>query len=272
MNTLKIGDCVKVVDLTGCRDPNMMVALKECARLRVTGVRGDFVDAQREDNGVCLGGMFYYRYAKIEERKVSKPVRQPFNSTRTCEMTERTIRAGDTLIWTGEDGPVLLTDQKIAVKEVSGASVRFRAPDGHMHTWHMNYLLDQTEHSEKPTERGDQVNKADAGKSDPLLVEQDLAKALLLVNRVLDYGAEKYARAGWKTVDPARYDAAGRRHKRSRDLGEVCDAESGLLHLAHEATNILFLLDMEIERALKDDDVSLDMLGKYNLPPQGHKE
>jgi len=114
----------------------------------------------------------------------------------------------------------------------------------------------------------DQVNKADGGKSNPLLLEQDLAGALYLVNRVLDYGAEKYERAGWKTVESERYDQAARRHKRSRDCGELIDDESGLFHLAHEATNILFQLQMEIEKA----SVDLEFLGAYNKPPQDHKE
>ena len=118
----------------------------------------------------------------------------------------------------------------------------------------------------------DQRNKADAGKSNPLLVEVDLAKALTLVNRVLDYGAEKYERAGWKTVDAERYDAAARRHRRSRDLGEKFDEESGLAHLAHEATNVLFQLEMAIEASEVFGTATLEELSEYNKPPTAHKE
>lgn len=111
-----------------------------------------------------------------------------------------------------------------------------------------------------------QNNKADGGKSNPLLIEVDLAKALAVINRVLDYGAEKYERAGWKKVEPERYDAAARRHRRDRDLGHMFDAESGLAHLAHEACNNLFQLQMLIET-----HPSLDFYS-YNKPPQDHKK
>lgn len=111
-----------------------------------------------------------------------------------------------------------------------------------------------------------QTNKADGGKSNPLLIEVDLARALYAVNRVLDYGAEKYERAGWKKVEAERYDAAARRHRRSRDMGEVRDAESGLHHLAHEACNLLFQLEMELSKLAYSD------FETYNKPPQDHKK
>lgn len=111
-----------------------------------------------------------------------------------------------------------------------------------------------------------QSNKADSGKSNPLLIEVDLAKALAVINRVLDYGAEKYERAGWKKVEPERYNAAARRHRRDRDVGQMFDAESGLAHLAHEACNNLFQLQMLIEA-----HPELDFY-RYNKPPQDHKK
>lgn len=134
--------------------------------------------------------------------------------------------------------------------------------------WHENLIL--LEDAPEPAQ--DQTNKADGGKSNPLLLEQDLAKALLLVNRVLDYGAEKYERAGWKKVDAERYDAAARRHKRARDLGETIDAESGLPHLAHEICNNLFELQMAIEASDVFGTASLEELAQYNPPPQDHKK
>lgn len=114
----------------------------------------------------------------------------------------------------------------------------------------------------------DQFNKADGGKSNPLLVEQDLVRALLMVNRVLDYGAEKYARGSWRLVEMERYDSAARRHRISRDLGETHDAESGLLHLAHEATNILFQLQTALaDMPLPEFKAAL----QYNKPPRSHR-
>lgn len=114
----------------------------------------------------------------------------------------------------------------------------------------------------------DQTNKADGGKTNPLLLHDDLGLALRLVNRVLDYGAEKYERAGWKKVDSERYEAAALRHRSDRRLlGEEYDAESDLLHLAHEACNVLFLLQMKIEQSER----SVKRLMTYKKPPQSHK-
>lgn len=115
----------------------------------------------------------------------------------------------------------------------------------------------------------DQFNKADGGKPNPLLIEQDMARALLMVNRVLDYGAAKYARSSWKKVEMERYDAAARRHRIYRDLGETHDDESGLRHLAHEACNILFQLETEMSKL---DLPSFMRELEFNAPPRDHRE
>lgn len=113
----------------------------------------------------------------------------------------------------------------------------------------------------------DQSQKADAGKSDPVLLEVDLADALAVVNRVLDYGKAKYGqRGGWKQVSIDRYDPAARRHRRARDTGEQFDAESGLDHMAHEITNLLFQLQTRIEQ-----NPDIDFL-TFNDPPQDHRK
>ncbi|WKV17020.1 hypothetical protein [Nostoc phage NMeng1] len=124
----------------------------------------------------------------------------------------------------------------------------------------------------------DQTNKADGGKNNPALLFEDLGYALYVINRVLDYGAEKYERAGWKTVEPHRYRSAKRRHSDALEIfGEVADFESGLMHRAHEACNALFLLQMEIEEAHKKAGSGIPiaqfvkMLGVYNQPPTAHK-
>lgn len=117
----------------------------------------------------------------------------------------------------------------------------------------------------------DQKNKADAGKSNPLLLEVGCAKALEVLGRVLDYGYEKYAdpanppaldNPSWRKVDPRQYDAAARRHRRDRDKGQTRDVESNLLHMAHEAINLLFQIEKFIE-----NNPGVDVL-TYNPPPR----
>ena len=78
--------------------------------------------------------------------------------------------------------------------------------------------------------------------------------ALEAVAQVLTFGAEKYTVDGWKKVDNAerRYMAALLRHLCARERGEMCDAESGLTHAAHLATNALFILWFEIQREKKN--------------------
>lgn len=128
----------------------------------------------------------------------------------------------------------------------------------------------------------DQTNKADGGKTNPALLHEDMGHALYIINRVLDYGAEKYERAGWKKVEPDRYQAAKKRHRDDLEVfNERYDLESGLMHRAHEACNVLFLLQLELEamydeyRAGVDDPRSfgnfVKMLGMYNPPPTTHK-
>lgn len=67
--------------------------------------------------------------------------------------------------------------------------------------------------------------------------------ALAEVARVMGVGAEKYGDDNWRLVEPAtRYEAALLRHYAAYKSGEVNDPETGLPHLAHMATNALFIL------------------------------
>lgn len=66
---------------------------------------------------------------------------------------------------------------------------------------------------------------------------------------VLTFGAKKYSDNNWKKVlNPKnRYYAATIRHLELWRYGEKNDIESGLLHLQHAATCIIFLLWFEIK-------------------------
>ncbi|MDR0620728.1 MAG: DUF5664 domain-containing protein [Deltaproteobacteria bacterium] len=67
--------------------------------------------------------------------------------------------------------------------------------------------------------------------------------ALLEMGQVLAHGAEKYSEDNWKKVENGqdRYYAAAMRHLLAWRQGEKLDPESGLTHLAHAMTNLMFL-------------------------------
>lgn len=89
--------------------------------------------------------------------------------------------------------------------------------------------------------------KLDAGKTRPDLVLNGFPRALLAVAEVAAYGARKYTEDGWRCVPDGqrRYTAAKDRH-RLHGAVELLDAESGLLHLAHEAWNALAVLELKL--------------------------
>ena len=90
----------------------------------------------------------------------------------------------------------------------------------------------------------DQTIKADAGKPRLTLVPRRILKYIALIR---EYGVHKYGDTeNWKAVEIERYrDAAFRHFIAYLDDPEGVDTESGQLHLAHLATNIAFLCELE---------------------------
>lgn len=93
--------------------------------------------------------------------------------------------------------------------------------------------------------------KFDSGKLRPGLIPPEVIRA---VAEVMTYGAKKYSADNWKQVDPERYIDALWRHYLAWKTGEEKDAESGLSHVAHFATNALFLLYFELEKEKKQNE------------------
>ncbi len=68
-------------------------------------------------------------------------------------------------------------------------------------------------------------------------------KSLEEVCAVVEYGAAKYGHENWQLCEePGRYLDAALRHLIEVAQGNMLDEESGRHHLAHAATNCLFLL------------------------------
>ena len=73
---------------------------------------------------------------------------------------------------------------------------------------------------------------------------------------VLTFGAKKYKPDSWQTVEDAerRYTDALLRHTTAFLKGEYLDPESGLTHLSHMATNIMFLSHFERNKVRVPND------------------
>ena len=96
--------------------------------------------------------------------------------------------------------------------------------------------------------------KGDAGKPRMDLLPM---MALEAVAEVMTYGANKYTDGGWREVPEGdkRYKAALLRHMVKEEY-EDYDDETGLLHLAHEACNALFRLQLRIDSERSDIQLS----------------
>lgn len=95
----------------------------------------------------------------------------------------------------------------------------------------------------------DQTAKADNGKIRPTLVPRQIIRDIAIVR---DYGNRKYPKGGednWRRVSVERYRDALCRHLMAYlDDPDGVDEESGLRHLAHLATNVAFLCELEKEK------------------------
>lgn len=87
--------------------------------------------------------------------------------------------------------------------------------------------------------------KKDSGKTDWSLMPWESVEE---INRVLEFGAQKYSAHNWKEGGGFSYTRVLNsllRHIFSYIRGEDRDPESGLSHLAHAGCNVLFLLYYE---------------------------
>lgn len=87
--------------------------------------------------------------------------------------------------------------------------------------------------------------KFDDGKLQYSLIPPEIK---LYLAEILTFGAKKYAPNNWKKVDVQRYYDAFERHMVAFQLGEENDQESGMHHLKHALTNMVFITWLELNK------------------------
>lgn len=102
------------------------------------------------------------------------------------------------------------------------------------------------------------ANETGGKKFDQLKAMMDLlpSEALEDVAQVMTFGANKYGRGNWSEgIVMSRLLSACQRHLTTFNSasGDDLDEESGLLHLSHAATNLLFAIWMYKHRPDLDD-------------------
>ena len=96
-----------------------------------------------------------------------------------------------------------------------------------------------------------QANKKDKGKPRVELIPPEIIEE---IGYVLAFGADKYGEHNWrKGLKWTRIYASVLRHLLAWAKGEKYDKESGLPHLNHAITNLIFLREYE-ERHKELDD------------------
>ena len=107
------------------------------------------------------------------------------------------------------------------------------------------YVESMLEKKEDP--EGKEDCKYDKGKNIAGVLFEDFPNALDGVSSVATFGAEKYKRSSWCTVENGlqRYQDALVRHQIAKGRGETLDPESGRPHSWHIAWNALAIAELE---------------------------
>lgn len=95
------------------------------------------------------------------------------------------------------------------------------------------------------------TNEDDFKKFDNSKPRTDLIppNAILEVSRILGFGADKYGESNWaKCPDFNRYIAAALRHIFQYKSGIKMDDESGVSHIAHAVTSLMFVLENDLKK------------------------
>ena len=127
-----------------------------------------------------------------------------------------------------------------------------------------------TEHDPTGKDPHEHGAKLDHGKP-PVLrgLIQQFPRACMAVSEVSAFGAKKYTWDGWRSVPDGivRYGNAKERHACKEVIEGLFDADSRLLHAAHEAWNAMARLEL-ILLSLADKPLQIDSDEKRCRPMQ----
>lgn len=157
------------------------------------------------------------------------------------------MKTNDTKVmtYTGESHWYVTNGKNYNITKIGNNAVEFIGDDGSLWGLAKKYFADPSEYRNKLESHIHNGTKHDQDKLKPSLLFNDFPHAIEEVLKVLKFGAEKYSEGNWLKVDNGveRYRNAAHRHMLAQ---EEFDDESGLLHLAHEATSVLMLLELKL--------------------------
>lgn len=163
------------------------------------------------------------------------------------------FKAGDRVRYTNRDYPYFGEEYTVCS---SNASTTLMTTGCRYVTANLTLVSERAEPTPDPI--SPTAFKADDGKDrfDLLMTKDGCASAIADVVKVLsfavrpkDQGGKGYVPHSWRQVPEGRrrYLSAMYRHLAAIERGEEVDDESGLPHLAHVATNALFLAEIDKE-------------------------
>lgn len=162
------------------------------------------------------------------------------------------MKTNDTKVmtYTGVSTHGLTRGKNYNVRDAGADNYELYGDDGNKRLDLKEFFANPSEYRNKLESHIHKGTKHDQDKLKPSLLFNDFPHAIEEVLKVLKFGTDKYSEGNWLKVDNGveRYRNAAHRHMLAQ---EEFDNESGLLHLAHEATSVLMMLELKL-REMKD--------------------
>jgi hypothetical protein len=137
-------------------------------------------------------------------------------------------------------------------------------------------VVDKAANQDLKEEAGIGGMKFDGGKLRAGIAERTIPHLMQMIDRVLDYGAQKYDEGSWQTVPDAarRYHDATNRHRikvylakmQGEGPGNFFDEETGLPHRVGVIINEIFQLGLEVAEYDKNNFTSVEEMYQHHEP------